>query len=93
MPVHSAHIVAVKNIYCRRQKYMPISILFSRFQTNVATIYTLTFDTSCRRQQNMPMLSHSAYFDNGHKKFFLTKLNDYLQIVKLKINRYGKLTF
>ena len=39
------------------------------------------------------MLSHSAYFDNGHKLFFLTKLNDYVDIIKFKNNRNGKLTF
>ena len=30
------------------------------------------------------MLIHSAYFDNSHKLFPLTKYNEYLEIVKLK---------
>ena len=32
------------------------------------------------------------YFDNGHNFFLLTKRNDYLEIIKLKINPYGKFT-
>ena len=39
------------------------------------------------------MLRHSAYLDNGHKLFFLTKRSDYLEIVKLKSIDTGNLHF
>ena len=38
------------------------------------------------------MLIYFAYFDNGQNFLFLTKRNDYLEIIKLKINPYGKFT-
>ena len=66
------------------------------FQVNWATKYAYNFDTSCRRRQNMPStlkrivaenspdleITYTAYFDNGHELFSLTKQKKYFETVK-----------
>lgn len=53
MPVHSAHVNALKHKLSPATIYADIDAFF---QGNGATIYALNFGTSCRLRQNLPSI-------------------------------------